>query len=373
MKRFLLLICVCAFPCLLSAQYATVKNVLKGKMSIQQVLKNLPPEKLSQVTTRAGAASNLPDSIYAYNDAAKKDLYSKTFITYNADGLPTEQREVGASGWEEKTVWTYTLKNGLVTVEEISYYLRNGVWEAESKMVVVLKEPDLVNPIEIYYYAWEGEWIQNTKAVAIEFDAAKHPTVYELEMLSYDEDDKEITINAQMEVAYYANGLMHTRSILIPTGNPAEPSLLVQKEEYFYDDALQNTKIIYTDNLEGDTYINEMKYDEKGNVNYAKYEYESFTDETYYTNFYPTDNANDVIHTVQTVVYPNPASDVLNVRIGDAGEALITMVNMTGNLVFQQKTNQAVTSIPLQSFAKGYYILTIQAGAGITTHKVIVR
>ena len=39
MKKFLLLACV--LPCLLSAQNAKVKHVLKDKMSIQQVLKSI--------------------------------------------------------------------------------------------------------------------------------------------------------------------------------------------------------------------------------------------------------------------------------------------------------------------------------------------
>jgi hypothetical protein len=120
------------------------------------------------------------------------------------------------------------------------------------------------------------------------------------------------------------------------------------------------------------------KYDERGNLismifrsefsNGDVYDYEE-----YYTNFYPKGTANEVISTIQSAVYPNPATEVLIVSIKGAGEALITLVNMNGSTVFQQNTNQEVTMIPLQSVATGYYILTIKASGQITSHKVIKR
>ena len=82
---------------------------------------------------------------------------------------------------------------------------------------------------------------------------------------------------------------------------------------------------------------------------------------------------NEVISSILSVVYPNPAADVLNVRIESAGEALITLVNLLGSTVFQQTTSQAVTAISVQSFTKGLYILTIQIGGQTKAHKVIIR
>ena len=74
-----------------------------------------------------------------------------------------------------------------------------------------------------------------------------------------------------------------------------------------------------------------------------------------------------------TAVYPNPASEVLYVTIEGAGETLVTLVNLSGSAVFRQTTNQPVLTIPVQSFAKGMYILTIQSGRQMKSHKVIIR
>jgi len=73
-----------------------------------------------------------------------------------------------------------------------------------------------------------------------------------------------------------------------------------------------------------------------------------------------------------SAVYPSPTSDVINVSFSGADEAVITLLNMNGSVVFQQTTRQPVTSIPVQSFVKGAYFVTIKAGSFIKTHKVII-
>jgi len=74
-----------------------------------------------------------------------------------------------------------------------------------------------------------------------------------------------------------------------------------------------------------------------------------------------------------STVYPNPASDVINIFINGTEEAAITLLNMNGSVVFQQKTRQPVMSIPVQSFAKGTYFVHIQAGENMETHKIIIK
>jgi len=377
MKKFLLLVCVA--PCLLSAQNATVKNVLKDRSSVQQVLRNQPVEKRSQVRTRSGSA-NLPDSVYRFSDKDKTDLIAKTHIKYDTDGRKTE--EILVDCWDgneqvfRKIEYTYTLKDGKVTAEEISYgyYEYEGVWEVYSKDVYVLNESDLLNPVEIYQYEFvDNQWVLYAKFIAVEFDAGNRPTVYDGEGLSGSEE----WITASLVNTYNPQGLKSSSSIFIFDG------ILLTKEEFFYNDAKQLIKHVgYEYEFDGSLYgtgTGEFKYDEKGNVDYmyflwsSGYDDDSYSYEEYYTNFYPTGNANEVISSIQSAVYPNPASEVLYVTIEGAGETLVTLVNLSGSAVFQQTTNQPVLAIPVQPFAKGTYILTIQAGAGTKSHKVVIR
>jgi len=72
-----------------------------------------------------------------------------------------------------------------------------------------------------------------------------------------------------------------------------------------------------------------------------------------------------------SAVYPNPTSDVINVTFSGADEAVITLLNMNGSIVFQQTTRNQVTTIPVQSFAKGMYFVTIQAGKSVETYKIM--
>ena len=350
MKKFLLLVCVA--PCLLSAQNATVKNMLKDRSFIQQVIRNLPVATPQQVVTRAGTESNLLDSVYIYDDKAKTEL-------------------------SEKIIFTYTSKDGKVTMEETRYEQYYSGWEAYNKIVYVLNESDRNNPIEIYSYDYEnGDWMLFVQMKATSFDGAGRPTVYDVEFMFQIEEEGPETTTARMEVSYNTQGLMSSRSIFMATGDLGMPWFEVQIEEYTYDAAGYMIKSVFT--YEGITSIEEYVNDEYGNPisaqvtiieeGYGEWEYEE-----YYTNFYPAGNANEVIFSIQSFVYPNPASEVLYVTMEDVGEALVTLVNLSGSVVFQQKTNQPVPAIPVQSFAKGTYILTIQASAGTKSHKVVIR
>jgi len=310
MKRILLL--VCALPCLLSAQNAKMRIELKEKTSIQQVVsKSLSAEKLNQVRILAGTNENLPDSVYAYSDEEKTELKRKTYFTYNEEGLPTEEISISfqkdTSGESDdflpfdqtKTVYTYTSKDGQVTVEEISFLRYNDTeeWEEDGKMMYVFDESDIVNPIEICSYWWdsdEGEWIPEMHFIAVEFDDANRPTVYEMEVTFYDEDDNVILVTLRMEVTYNEDGLIEDRSLFYPTGDPEEPWFLALKEENTYNEDLQLIQNVQNYLDEGFSVTTLFKYDEKGNESYMKvmFEYEGGEDwgedfEEFYDNFYP--------------------------------------------------------------------------------------
>jgi len=459
MKKFLLL--VCALPCLISAQNARMNIEPKEKASVQRLIKSLPTEQPNRVRTKdgaakslpseksnqlrpfAGAANILPDSVYAYYDEANTDLSSKSYFKYNEEGWPIEQIMVSywmtydweldeyvKKGHEYKYVYEYTADKGFMTLKITSYYFWEGEWEIQSeagiaeyiffesdfrKFFTDQKSLDICLEVYIYglnyyyYYDMTDDWIIPYSLKAVEFDAEGRPTVFDLIELTYDYDEDEIIeMVSRMEAGYNDKGLRNILSLFLPSGNPANPWMLDQTEDFFFNDDLLLTKVVITDSdgesktfeyeynsggqliKESQLYsygwdIYEYKYDEQGNLcymfNYWNFSYYDEDEEDsygsdyewFYVNYYPEGSANAIISAIQSVVYPNPVSDVLNVRIAGADNALITIVSLTGSKVFRQKTTQPVVSIPVQSLPKGFYFLTIQTGAQTKTHKIQIR
>jgi len=332
-------------------------------------------------------------------------------------------------GHEYKDVYEYTADKGLMTLKITSYYLFEGEWKIQNEGIseYIFMESDFrkfftnQKSFEMcleayvyglnYYYCDEstddGVFLMS-RLKAVEFDAEGRPTVFENIWLDYDDDDKPIEIVYRLEAGYNDNGLRKILTIFDPTDDPDDPWVLSQTLEFFYNDELLLTKVVSTESDESRTYeyeyndsgqlikesslfgddsdIFEYKYDEQGNLIYMLNYWEFFyydeegeyyvldgDYENFFVNYYPEGSANALIIAIQSAVYPNPVSDVLNVQIEGADNALITIVSLTGGKVLQQKTTQPVVSIPVQSLAKGYYFLTIQTGARTKTHKILIR
>ncbi|MDR2148257.1 MAG: hypothetical protein LBE91_17570, partial [Tannerella sp.] len=299
MKKELFLLC--ALPYLLSAQNVEVKNVLKEKPIIQRLFKSLPVENQKQITTYAGAENNLPDSIFMYSDEDKKELASKTFITYDENERKSLVWSYSFYYWEDtvdsvlsKTVYLYTLKDGLLEIEATSKYYALDVWINYEKSVMVFRETDLNNPIEDHEYSYNEitlEWEPYLEMAAVEFDDENRPVVYDAE--NYE------TI-MRIEVSYNENGLRNSVKSYIAMDIPEEPWQLNQEGELTYNDDLQLVKdVFYLYDME-ETITGEYEYDEKGNLSYeiTVFEGEGYREEfeAFYTNFYESViDANEVI------------------------------------------------------------------------------
>lgn len=71
--------------------------------------------------------------------------------------------------------------------------------------------------------------------------------------------------------------------------------------------------------------------------------------------------ANNTETSSNVIVYPNPASNVINVTGAD-NESEITLINMNGQIVSQQKSANAVTQINVASVANGNYVMLVKNG-----------
>ncbi|MDR0547474.1 MAG: T9SS type A sorting domain-containing protein, partial [Dysgonamonadaceae bacterium] len=90
---------------------------------------------------------------------------------------------------------------------------------------------------------------------------------------------------------------------------------------------------------------------EDGKPGYLKFDYA----------FIPL-NGGTGLSTVQSenaAIYPNPASDVLNIRLSEAAD--VKVYNLAGSLVKETKAPAGLTPIPVSGWAKGTYIVKINS------------
>ena len=76
-------------------------------------------------------------------------------------------------------------------------------------------------------------------------------------------------------------------------------------------------------------------------------------------------------NTLNCTVYPNPASDILNIDLPNVPNADVQIFNTTGQLMIAQKAT-ATTSINVSDFAKGLYYVSITADEKSYLQKIIV-
>lgn len=77
---------------------------------------------------------------------------------------------------------------------------------------------------------------------------------------------------------------------------------------------------------------------------------------------------------VQTVVYPNPAANQLNVLSNTNGESRVALTDLLGREVYSASTDGDVNlTIDVSNLEAGHYVLSIQSGQNIETQKVTIK
>jgi len=110
--------------------------------------------------------------------------------------------------------------------------------------------------------------------------------------------------------------------------------------------------------------------------------YLDLTDNTwYYTtstpmvrmNFDPSLSVNEIENSFGLNVYPNPASEVINISVTKAVEAVISVVDITGKVVKTSSLNGVTTSVNTSGLTNGVYYVNITDGVSTSTQKVVIR
>jgi hypothetical protein len=72
-------------------------------------------------------------------------------------------------------------------------------------------------------------------------------------------------------------------------------------------------------------------------------------------------------------VWPNPATDFVNVEFLQSGMAEIQLYDMAGKLLLQRQSNQTREAVDVSSLQNGLYLLTVIQAASRTTVRVVVQ
>lgn len=70
-------------------------------------------------------------------------------------------------------------------------------------------------------------------------------------------------------------------------------------------------------------------------------------------------------------IFPNPTSDI--VSINNALSSIITIADITGQIIYSNKSNESKLVINVRDFAKGMYILSIEKDGYSKTQKLIIN
>lgn len=93
------------------------------------------------------------------------------------------------------------------------------------------------------------------------------------------------------------------------------------------------------------------------------------TSKTYFKYEEASGIQND-IQSTDIVVYPNPADDYINIKTNYRGNGTVKMFDLRGSLIFEEEVVNETTSIPVQNFKKGSYLLRVKTPE--ETHSQIV-
>lgn len=81
----------------------------------------------------------------------------------------------------------------------------------------------------------------------------------------------------------------------------------------------------------------------------------------------------DEISSADFSVYPNPASDLININASKTLNARISIVDLTGKVVKTSSINGLTTAVNTAGLNNGIYYVTITDGASIATEKVVIK
>ena len=176
----------------------------------------------------------------------------------------------------------------------------------------------------------------------------------------------------------YIDGLEIGDEVAAYNGNVILGSMSVTSENV-YNNALP----VFSRLTNGDGYVAGepilLKVWSNDNIVMAEFEMESVYN-SYVSNVYPgNDGEFSVVNITkgailsgEVVVYPNPATDVINIAF-PSDISNVTIINYVGQSVYSSKVNSSNVQINTNNFEAGIYIIRIQTCKGMEIQKIIIK
>lgn len=353
-------------------------------------------------TTSASVPLILCDTANAYSDnGSGLELSSRQFNTYVNNTQIADMKmysypsgsSVADTGM--RYIHAYNAQAKLTSIMSMQWSGVSNSWDTVQKRDIYYNGQGLEQVDSISLYAL-GSWIP---AASITYTYSGTNLT---EINIYDFDGANWTRSQQYVNTYYPNGQLQTSNFNIDTGSSAPPVTLF-RDTFVYngtpfctswvsylnqtgaslDTFFTLNKHLNSQNLPDTAYFNvvlagaswietftynssnnpdmEMDMDAVGAPSnfMLKYYYENYNDLA--VNNVPTKNNN-------ITIYPNPASDQLNIQWKDANgtKAAISIVNAAGQVVYRDAFNwkQTTEAVSISNLQSGIYWISIADNSG---------
>lgn len=84
-------------------------------------------------------------------------------------------------------------------------------------------------------------------------------------------------------------------------------------------------------------------------------------------------NTNEISVVSNFTVSPNPANEVINVKLNNADNAVISIIDLAGKTISTTSTNGVSTSVSTTSLNSGVYFVSVTIGNSTSTQKVVIK
>jgi hypothetical protein len=84
-------------------------------------------------------------------------------------------------------------------------------------------------------------------------------------------------------------------------------------------------------------------------------------------------NTNEINTVSNFTVSPNPANEVINIKLNNADNAVISITDLTGKTISTTTTNGVSTSVSTAGLNSGVYFVNVTIGNTISTQKVVIK
>jgi hypothetical protein len=90
-------------------------------------------------------------------------------------------------------------------------------------------------------------------------------------------------------------------------------------------------------------------------------------------NFDPILSIDEMSDASNFTVSPNPANEVINVKLNNAENAVITISDLAGKVVSTTTSNGISTSVSTAGLNSGVYLVNVTIGNSTSTQKVVIK